>query len=255
MASQGTIFDIKEFALNDGPGIRTTVFLKGCPLRCMWCHNPEGISPLPQLNLKTGRQQGEVYTPEKLAERLLKHQAVYEMSGGGITFSGGEPSLQTDFLCEVSDLLPCLHKVLDTSGFCEEQQFHRLIGVMDMFYFDLKLVDSSAHKKYTGVDNALILYNLDALAKSSRDFHIRIPLIPNVTDTDDNLQAILEKLLSLSRKPLRVDPLPYNILAGGKYASYGMRYPLEKSSFTNNLEAVTKFKLNLKRHSFNVLGD
>ena len=249
----GTVFDIKEFALNDGPGIRVTVFMKGCPLRCLWCHNPEGMEGAPQLNHKTGRMTGMEYTPEQLAEKIRRHADVFEMSGGGVTFSGGEPSLQAEFLCATASLLPDVHKVLDTCGYCPEDVFLQLLEVFDLFYFDLKLIDESRHVECTGVSNDLILKNLGSLDASGKPYHIRIPLIPGITDTQENLQAILQVLLGLKNRPLRVDPLPYNILAGGKYEAYKMQYPLAGAPDQNNQTSIEYFYRQLEQHNFNTL--
>lgn len=119
----GLIFDIKEFAINDGPGIRLTVFMKGCPLRCAWCHNPEGISPQPQHNRKTGCMVGKEYTVEELTRRICKFRDVFDLSGGGVTFSGGEPTRQSEFVEACALRLNGIHKTLDTSGFVRPQLF------------------------------------------------------------------------------------------------------------------------------------
>lgn len=245
---RGLIFDIKEFALNDGPGIRVTVFMKGCPLRCRWCHNPEGMSYAPQLNFKTQKMVGVEYSPEELAAKILKHADVFELGGGGVTFSGGEPSLQADFLCATAALLPGIHKVLDTCGYCSEETFQKLLKAFDLFYFDLKLIDDKQHLQNTGVSCKQIQKNLRTLAASGKPYHIRIPLIPDITDTPENLDAIFQTLMTLENKPLRVDSLPYNILAGGKYEAYGMQYPLENHSYKNNETAIRRFLNKLQQH-------
>lgn len=180
----GLIFDIKEFAINDGPGIRLTVFMKGCPLRCAWCHNPEGISPQPQLNRKTGCMVGKEYTVEELARRICKFRDVFDLSGGGVTFSGGEPTRQPEFVEACALRLNGIHKTLDTSGFCPSATFRRLLGVFDLVYYDLKLADTAAHQRFTGRSNLQILENLHILDESGVPYHIRIPLIPEITDTE-----------------------------------------------------------------------
>lgn len=253
---QGLIFDIKEFAINDGPGIRLTVFMKGCPLRCKWCHNPEGISFSPQYNSKTKKTVGKELTVDKLVQKIRTFKDVYDLSGGGVTFSGGEPTWQPDFLCQVACLLPDIHKTLDTCGYCDSETFKKLINLFDLIYFDLKLINNEEHKKYTEVSNEQILENLKILSETQIPYHIRIPLIPTVTDTQDNLNAIRDIILSLHNKPQRVDPLPYNICAGGKYPNYFMEYPLkelEKSS--NNISNIEKFKNELRKNNINTIGD
>lgn len=241
----GLIFDIKEFAINDGPGIRLTVFMKGCPLRCAWCHNPEGISPQPQHNRKTGCMVGKEYTVEELTRRICKFRDVFDLSGGGVTFSGGEPTRQSEFIEACALRLNGIHKTLDTSGFCPSATFRRLLGVFDLVYYDLKLADTAAHQRFTGQNNLQILENLHILDESGVPYHIRIPLIPEITDTEKNLSGLLDILAGLRNKPQRVDPLPYNILAGGKYDSYGMAYPLQNASAENNRDNIARFKTEL----------
>jgi len=253
--SKGLIFDIKEFALNDGPGIRLTVFLKGCPLRCQWCHNPEGLLTEPQLNLKTGLVVGKLYSENDLVEKISKFKDVFELSNGGVTFSGGEPTMQGEFLYNVALQLGGIHKTLDTSGYCDSNLFKKLLTVFDLIYFDLKIIDEIDHKYYTGIANNKILDNLKILAESSVPYHIRIPLIPNITDTKVNLLAIKDIILSLKNKPVRVDTLPYNILAGGKYDSYNMVYSLKELLVQNNTEYVKAFKDDLLNLGINIMGD
>lgn len=253
--NKGTIFDIKEFAINDGPGIRVTVFMKGCPLRCLWCHNPEGISPSPQLNRKTNKLTGKEVTVTGLVNKLNKYKDVFELSSGGVTFSGGEPTLQSDFIYDTALRLSNVHKTLDTSGYCDSEVFKNLLSVFNLVYFDLKLIDEKKHHLFTGVSNSLILNNLRLLDESCVPYHIRIPLIPEITDTKENLNDILNLILSLKNKPLRVDPLPYNILAGGKYENYGLEYKLKNSCNQNNLENIDHFKSELLKYGINIMGD
>lgn len=252
---QGTIFDIKEFAINDGPGIRVTVFMKGCPLRCQWCHNPEGLTEEPQQNTKTGAMVGKLYTVDELVNKIKKFEDVFEISNGGVTFSGGEPTQQAEFIYEVAKKLPNIHKTLDTSGYCDSEKFKKLLSVFDLVYFDLKLIDDEKHKQHTEVSNNQILENLKLLDESNLPYHIRIPLIPNITDTEDNMNQIYNIIISLKNKPLRVDTLPYNILAGGKYKNYGLTYALENSETKNNLINIDNFKTKLKKQNINTIGE
>jgi len=261
----GTVFDIKEFSVYDGPGIRTTVFLKGCPLRCRWCHNPEGLSPFPQLMLSAAsctdcgrcavegcslsggktalassdatcsacgkcidkcpanlrKIAGTVYTPKELAEKIMKYSAFFG-SDGGVTFSGGEPTLQAGFLCEVMDMLP-IHKAIQTCGFCESERFKSIIDRTDLVFFDIKHTSPEKHKYYTGVDNSIILNNLEYLRCSGKPFIARIPLIKGVNDGPENL-CNMAKLLKGATNLLRVELLPYNALAGAKYEMTGKTY-------------------------------
>ena len=187
----GTIFSIEEFAINDGPGIRTTVFLKGCPLRCAWCHNPEGLSFAPQVMHKKDRDEisGEIISSDSLASRLLKNREFFAMNEGGVTFTGGEPTAQPAFLIDILGKLPGIHRAIETSGFCQSEVFARILENLDYVLFDIKLVDPAEHKRWTGVDNAPILANLELLKASGKPCVIRVPLIPGVNDSIDNMKA------------------------------------------------------------------
>ncbi len=221
----GIVFDIREFAVHDGPGLRTTIFLKGCPLRCSWCHNPEGLSPEP-LTLTSGagtRTCGQRYTSSELAALLNKQAAILRANEGGVTFSGGEALMQAAFAAEVIEQLDCIHVILDTSGFGSEEDFRLLGSHADFVLFDLKLIDPALHRQYTGRDNACILRNLRLLARMGLPYVIRVPLIPGVTDTNMNLRAIAETIHDLPNL-VRVEMLPYNRAAGGKYAGCGMTF-------------------------------
>lgn len=241
----GLIFDIKEFALNDGPGIRLTVFFKGCPLECIWCHNPEGILEEPELNQKTNQITGKFYSSEELIKHITKFRDVFELSNGGVTFSGGEPTKQHSFLIEVLKGLSGIHKTLDTCGYCDEPVFKEIIQYIDLVYFDYKLGNPNKHIEYTGKSNDIILKNLQTLSNSKVDYVIRVPLIPKITDTLDNLKELINILENLPNKPLRIDLLPYNKLAGGKYENYGRTYTL--SGITdNNDENVAMIKQRIK---------
>ena len=221
----GTLFSIEEFAINDGPGIRTTVFLKGCPLRCAWCHNPEGWSPEPQWLSKKGRKErcGYPIAADALAAKLVRDKDLYRDSGGGVTFTGGEPLLQAPFLCEVMRLLPGIHKAVETSGYGAARAFESVLAGADLLLFDIKLTDPSLHLRYTGVDNALILANLETLKASGKPFVARIPLIPGVNDTPENMEATA-RLLQGARGLQRAELLRYHKTAGAKYPMAGLVY-------------------------------
>lgn len=223
-AMTGVVFDIREWTVHDGPGIRTTVFMKGCLLRCAWCHNPEGLSPLPQgMRSATGdRQVGRSYASAELAA-LMNRQAPLLRENGGVTFSGGEPLMQSAFVVETIGQLEDLHVTLDTSGYASDEDFRRVVNQCDLVLFDLKLINAEAHRRWTGVDNKPILRNLAMLAELETPFIIRVPLVPGVTDTEENMQAIARQVSALPRKP-RVELLPYNRAAGGKYAACGMEW-------------------------------
>ncbi len=223
--STGIICDIREFTLHDGPGIRTTVFMKGCPLRCSWCHNPEALSRKPQ-EIRAGafrRTVGTQYEAADLAALLNRQVAILKSNNGGITFSGGEPLFQAQFVAEVIERLDSVHVVLDTCGYAEEADFRLVATKCQLVYYDVKLMDAEAHRRFTGVDNALILSNLHCLGEMGVPFVVRVPLIPRVTDTDANLSAIACAVRAIPGL-LRVDLLPYNRAAGGKYAALGMTF-------------------------------
>jgi pyruvate formate lyase activating enzyme len=221
----GIVFDIREFAVHDGPGIRTTVFLKGCPLRCSWCHNPEGLSQEPQtlIGAAGSRLVGRRYSSNELAALLNSQAAILRANEGGVTFSGGEPLLQAVFVAEVIDQLDGVHVLLDTSGCGSDDDFRLLLEKIDLVFFDLKLMDPAEHRRHTGRDNASILRNFETLAAADVPYVVRVPLVPGVTDTDENLTAIAEAVAGKTNL-VRVDLLPYNRAAGGKYAPCGMTF-------------------------------
>ncbi|MBE6926014.1 MAG: glycyl-radical enzyme activating protein [Ruminococcaceae bacterium] len=253
----GTIFDIKEFSIHDGPGARITVFLKGCPLRCRWCHNPEGLSAAPQLmhkkNLCTGcgaclrgcdhpeckpfsrcihacpngclRVVGKRITAQELAEKLRANGDFFAMTDGGVTFSGGEPLMQPEFIIELARLLPGIHKAIETSGYARPEVYRKVIGHFDYVMQDIKLVDREAHKRYTGVPNDYILENIAWLKQSGIPYIFRVPMIPGITDTEENLAAI-RKLT----EGCEVEYLKYNELAGAKYEMLDMTFPLRRNN-------------------------
>ena len=180
---------------------------------------------LPQVirSLAGERLAGERYTATDLAARLNEQVDILRANEGGITFSGGEPLLQADFVAEVIDLLDDVHILLDTSGYGDQEDFRCLVDRSDLIYFDLKLMDRTAHRHYTGHDNDLILNNLQILSGSRKPFVIRVPLVPGVTDTDENLASIADTVRGLSGL-LHVDLLPYNQAAGSKYQYAGMEF-------------------------------
>ena len=248
---QGLIFDIKEFSLHDGPGIRTTVFLKGCPLRCVWCHNPEGLSPKAELFTSAScrrcglcyracdhedcrphgrclhvcpqnalRVAGETWEIDALAQKLLAQAAFLRQNEGGVTLSGGEPLLQADFSAALLDRLHGhVHLAIETSGYAKEADFRRVIGRCDFVMMDLKLMDAADHRRATGVDNAPILANATWLKDSGIPHVFRTPLVPGITDTEANLAAIRAFV-----GEDKWETLPYNTLAGAKYAGVGRTF-------------------------------
>ena len=248
----GTVFDVKEFAVHDGSGIRTTVFLKGCPLRCVWCHNPEGLSAKSELYVSQSnctdcglcrrgcthedckpygrclhicpqdlvRVSGVEWQAEELAKKLLRHEKLFSSTGGGVTLSGGEPLMQADFCAELLTLLKGrVHTAIETSGFAAHEDFKRICSLCDFVFMDIKLADAISHKKYTGVDNEKILKNALWLQSSGIEHTFRTPMIPGITDTEENLDAI-EQIVKSSAW----EKLPYNELAPVKYKNVGREY-------------------------------
>lgn len=252
----GLVFDIEEFAVFDGPGIRCAVFVKGCPLRCMWCHNPEGLAPVPQRVITHSlcihcdackqvcpspercigcgrcvevcpkgaiRIAGTRMTAKQVADKINRQAEILAMNGGGVTFSGGEVLMQSDFVIAVRKLVPKVHALIETSGFARPEVFTRLVEVMDMVIMDIKIVDPVLHKKYTGVDNAPILHNLEILKGMHKPFRIRVPLIPTVNDTPENMEATA-RLLENADRLEKVELMRYNKAAGAKYSGVGLVY-------------------------------
>ena len=267
----GTVFDIKEFAVFDGPGIRTTVFMKGCPLRCQWCHNPEGLSPRPQLMVSTAacvrcgaceracplgggaegssacwqpagctacgacvpackggfrKIAGTAWTAEALAARLNKDADVYAASGGGVTFSGGEPLLQWGFVSEVIDRLEGVHTAIETSGFTTDDVFAQVMDKLDLVMMDWKVSDPDRHRHFTGVDQAPIRRHAEMLAAGDTPFMLRMPMIPGVNDDRAHFETVAS-LVKGAKALVRVDVLPYQPAAGAKYAMVGRDYRVE----------------------------
>lgn len=220
--TEGIVFDIKEFAVHDGPGIRLTVFLKGCPLSCLWCHNPESQSAAPQrMQSQAGeRMVGRKYSAAELAAIINAQASILRANNGGLTFSGGEPLLQAEFVLDVIKRLNGLHVLLDTCGYASEAVFRSVASACNLIHYDLKLMDPNAHRAFTGCDNQPILRNLGILGELAVPFIVRIPLVPGITDTAGNLQSIACRLHGLAG--LRgVELLPYNRAAGAKYAACG----------------------------------
>lgn len=190
----GIVFDIQRFALHDGPGIRTTVFLKGCPLRCLWCHNPESWSFQPQTGKNpdgTTKVYGQAMDVAEVLAEVMADKAYYERSGGGITISGGEPLAQFEFckaLLEASKAQG-LHTCIDTCGHVPQARFAAVLPYVDLFLFDYKATPDQ-HKELTGVEDQLILRNLDYLYNQGAQIILRCPLIPGVNDSLEHLAGI-----------------------------------------------------------------
>jgi pyruvate formate lyase activating enzyme len=231
---KGILFNLQKYAIHDGPGIRTTVFLKGCPLACWWCHNPEGqrfsierCEPAADSSgggIGSSETFGWAATTSELAAEIEKDRIFYEESGGGATFSGGEPLSQARFLKSL--LAACaqrgIHTAVDTSGYAHHRVVTEIGPLADLFLFDLKLMDRMAHLRYTGVPNELIFENLEALVEMGKPIIIRFPLIPGFTDSERNIQAIGQYVSSLATVQT-IAVLPYHEIAAGKYTALQLR--------------------------------
>jgi pyruvate formate lyase activating enzyme len=272
----GIVFDIKKFSVHDGPGIRTTVFLKGCGLRCWWCHNPESQHPKPELLLRpdmciqcgacvgecphkaisangsgitTNRDAcakcgsclsscyadareivGKEMTVAEVITAIQLDTAFYDQSGGGVTFSGGEPLMQGDFLLEL--LQACktqeIHTTVDTCGHAPTETLDKIRHYTDLFLYDVKLIDAARHREVTGASNELILDNLRMLANNGHNIIVRIPIIPNINDDAYNINQIAELAKSLPGIQ-RMDVLPYHKIGRDKYNRIGKENPMPET--------------------------
>lgn len=266
------VFDVKRYAINDGPGIRVTIFLKGCPLACRWCHNPESISPKVQkmytqskcigcgecvsvcpveaceltpegivtdhgICLRCGQcaevcpalateMSGHYESTTKLLKVIEKERPFFDQSGGGVTFSGGEPLMFPAFLSEILDACGRMqiHRTVDTSGLTSTRTLLDIAKRTDLFLYDLKLMDAEKHKQWTGVGNRRILQNLEVLAETGADIQIRIPLIKGVNSDEQNIEATAVFVAALPGQLKAISLLPYHNLAEGKSTKLGQGY-------------------------------
>jgi pyruvate formate lyase activating enzyme len=227
MMRQGIIFDIKRFALHDGPGIRTTVFLKGCPMKCPWCHNPESQKK-DREKPKEGETVGTRQSVDQVIREIEKEVVFYDESRGGVTFSGGEPLNQPRFLSAL--LQECrrreIHTTLDTTGCVSPRTFKSVIHDVDLFLYDLKIMDDRKHIQYTGVSNRYVIDNLKQLCRAGKRVIVRFPVIPGFTDGEENIKAIGAFISSL-KTIQEIDLLPYHRIAEGKYRRLNREYRLD----------------------------
>ena len=232
---KGLIFSIKRYAVHDGPGIRVTFFMKGCPLDCWWCHNPEGKSSCRQTIPRIDRigekeftseeQVGMEYTPEEIVQKAERDRVFMDHSGGGVTFSGGEPLMQPGFLLEALTLLrkSGFHTAVDTSGFARPEILKSIMPFTDLFLYDLKHLDPVKHEKYTGVSNDLIISNLDILLDNGAEVMLRIPVVPGVTADAayiEKLRLFIEGRKTAGIKEINL--LPYHKTGISKYRRFSL---------------------------------
>ncbi|MCF8298851.1 MAG: glycyl-radical enzyme activating protein [Saprospiraceae bacterium] len=253
------IFDIKHFAVHDGSGIRQTVFFKGCPLDCWWCHNPESKNAKAEKYIKTTKLEGKIFereswigyniSVEELFEIISGDKVFFEESGGGVTFSGGEPLMQADFLFKI--LKKCkdsgIHTAIDTSGFASQEIIEKISKVAGLFLFDLKIIDSKLHEKYTGVSNERILENLKWLDENNKSVILRFPVIPGITDTKENIKEIKDFIKSL-KNINQIDLLPYHNISNSKYKRFDKKNRLE------NIKSLSEKDMDSIKEEFENLG-
>lgn len=274
----GIVFNIQRFSTEDGPGIRTTVFLKGCPLRCLWCSNPESQSYTKQVahrdslcngcgscikvcfldaisvcpsggsfKIRIDRKKcnncgkcvdvciagaiqfyGRSMTIEEVFNEVRKDRGYYSKSQGGVTVSGGEPLSQADFVVEF--LRRCrktgIHTTLDTCGYCSSSTLYKVLDLVDLVLFDVKIMNRRQHKQLTEKDNSVILRNARLIAFKGVPMIIRVPLIPGINDSEDNLNEIAHFISELDNT-LHVDLLPYHRFGENKYEMLDMEYQLK----------------------------
>lgn len=296
---KGIIFDIKKYAIHDGPGIRTTVFFKGCPLDCWWCHNPEGLTPSIQVAYRKERcigcgqcvescpEKALTLTPEGVAsdpskcircgtcseicpaeareilgrevgveevmQQIEKDTLFYDESGGGVTFSGGEPLMQPDFLMGL--LQACgdldIHRTVDTTGCADTDLLMTVAEETDLFLYDLKIMSAEEHRKYTGLSNSRILANLETLAAQGVRITVRMPVIPGINTGDGNL-SLLSSFLSDLPGVDGIHLLPYHCAAKGKYRKLDLTYrlgdltPPSEELMASVAQRLKRFDLNVK---------
>ncbi len=247
----GEIFNIQKFCVNDGPGIRTTVFFKGCPLRCLWCHNPESQSNDKQImfysekctqcgkckNLAFDNTEffcpneakeicGRTVTTEEVIAEVMKDYEFYKNSAGGMTLSGGEPLFQFEFALELLQNAKAnnLHTAIETCGFAEKSKIIKIAEFTDLFLFDFKESNPKLHKAYTGADNSLILENLFVLNELNKDIILRCPIITGYNDRQENYDKICELANALtSVKGVEIEP--YHAFGESKYEAIGRQQP------------------------------
>lgn len=283
--TKATIFNIQRYSLNDGPGIRTTVFFKGCPLQCWWCHNPESQSykinliKYPHKCIQCNRciticeypndchfcgacakicptealqMVGKEMTVQYLYEEINKDRLFYEESGGGVTFSGGEPLSQHEFLINILKLCKHneIHTAVDTSGYCDTNIIKEVAKYTDLWLYDIKHLNEDKHKHLTGVSNKIILNNLQTLVSLGSSIKVRVPIIPTCNDQLENIKALGNYLATLGL--FNVNILPYHTLAEDKHLRFSMQYKLKHLNEPSE-EYMKSIKNTLESYGLNVI--
>lgn len=258
---KGLIFSVKKYSIHDGPGIRVTFFMKGCPLSCMWCHNPEGISSFQETVIRTNRigdrefskneEVGKYYTTESIIEILDKEKVFINQSEGGITFSGGEPMMQIEFLGEA--LMACksngYHTAIDTSGYSSAENFKSIIPFTDLFLFDIKHLDEKRHIELTGVSNIGILDNYKLLLESGKDIMVRFPVIPGFNDDPDHMERLKQFLTKTKTGSIKkINLLPFHKIGSSKYKRFNIPYRM------GSVEPPSGEKMRLMKEFFRDTG-
>lgn len=223
MEKAGIIFNVQKFSINDGPGIRTLVFFKGCPLRCLWCSNPESQSGKPETD-REGTLYGKSETVESLMHIIEQDEPFYAESGGGVTLSGGEPLLQIDFAIELLKAVHSrgVHTAIETTGAVAANIFARALPYVDLFLFDIKHYDAEKHRRFTGLTNEGILQNLRQVISEKKELLVRIPVIPGVNNSLEDAQGFCDLLLPLGVR--RVELLPFHQFGEKKYWLLNRKY-------------------------------
>ena len=242
---QGKIINITRFCTDDGPGIRTTVFLKGCPLRCIWCHNPESQKS-DEEQYVNGEIVGKTISVQEIFDEILKDKVFYETSGGGVTISGGEPLYQPEFTTEILRLCKesNLHTCIETSGFATESTIRKVLKYYDLVLFDIKETDAKKLLEYTGATLNIVLQNLKIVNDMKIPFVIRLPIIPGINDRNEHFLKVkaIAKGFAFCRG---IEIMPYHKLGEYKYQQLGKEY-LCRNIVEPSKDDVEKWKSLLK---------
>lgn len=243
----GVIFNIQRFSIHDGPGIRTAVFMQGCPLRCLWCHNPEGQGDAMEKNHGNEKlNSARKISCGQLMKKIESDRVFYDESGGGVTFTGGEPLLQIDFLRAVLELSRELdiHTAIETCGYATWADFKTLLPFCKLFLYDLKIIDTEKHKLFTGKDNNLILANLIKLSSEENDIVLRMTVLPGINTDTDNIYKLSSFLID-NTKVRNIELLRYHDTGQCKYEHLGIKYRLsaqKKPTETEMAEIASLFQ-------------